>query len=217
MAKGPTRKPIAERFWPKVDVRGHEECWEWTASRKERGYGVFSRPGHNNGALKAHRVSWELANGPIPDGLCVLHRCDNPPCVNPAHLFLGTIADNNRDMSLKGRVVGQNKTHCKYGHEYTAENTGRTARGGRYCRTCNIERCRERYVPVPRPTHCIHGHEWTEENTYWRKKSGRSCRACWKRRRSKALVAECREIMAEEDAGWALAERSAYGMPGVAK
>lgn len=73
-------------------------CVVWTGRRDEKGYGRAGR-------RKAHRVAWETANGPIPTGLCVLHRCDNPPCCNPAHLFLGTQLDNVRDREAKGRGV----------------------------------------------------------------------------------------------------------------
>ena len=92
-----------ERFWRKV-VKTDDGCWIWTAARSPRGYGAFGRGSREARVILAHRFSWEQANGPIPDGLCVLHRCDNPPCVNPAHLFLGTRTDNNRDMHAKGRA-----------------------------------------------------------------------------------------------------------------
>jgi hypothetical protein len=96
-------KPVTERFWAKVDVRGPDQCWEWTGSVNEHGYGklaIKSKVG-----AKAHRLSWEINCGPIPDGACVLHKCDNPPCVNPSHLFLGTKKDNTHDMRAKGRMV----------------------------------------------------------------------------------------------------------------
>lgn len=94
------RAAIAQRFWAKVIVHSGG-CWEWTASVNEAGYGRMTAGRGNQ--LKAHRVSWELHNGPIPEGMCVLHECDNPPCCNPDHLFLGTQLENQADMRAKGR------------------------------------------------------------------------------------------------------------------
>lgn len=133
----------AERFWSHVVVRGANECWEWTASvrqGRDGGYGMFWVDGKCWGA---HRVSWTLHFGPIPDGLCVLHRCDNRPCQNPGHLFLGTKKDNNRDKSAKGRHHNQQKAHCPKGHPYDEQNTRylppRSGRGvSRVCRTCEV-------------------------------------------------------------------------------
>lgn len=98
---GPKPRPLADRFWEKVD-RG-EECWTWKPefSRNPGGYGMFT-PRHG-ARVGAHRISWELANGPIPPGMFVLHHCDNPPCVRPDHLWLGTHLDNMADMKAKGR------------------------------------------------------------------------------------------------------------------
>lgn len=84
------------------------DCIEWRGARDKDGYGKTRRNGKD---VRAHRVSYEAARGPIPAGLCVLHRCDNPPCINPDHLFLGTIADNVRDMDRKGRRGTYDRKH----------------------------------------------------------------------------------------------------------
>lgn len=89
---------LAERFWSKVDKSG--DCWLWTASRDGRGYGHFGIKGKMEGS---HRVSWWLDSGEWPKGLCVLHKCDNPLCVRPEHLFIGSQHENMADMSNKGR------------------------------------------------------------------------------------------------------------------
>lgn len=102
------RRSVAERFWEKVDKsEGPDGCWLWKATTLQGKfpYGRFvcremSRQCPNQ---LAHRVSWVITNGPIPDGMCVLHRCDNPRCVNTSHLFLGTYADNHADCKRKGR------------------------------------------------------------------------------------------------------------------
>jgi hypothetical protein len=101
-------QPIEIRFWKKVKIGANGGCLEWTGSRKPDGYGSLTL---DRKLRSAHRVSWELSNGPIPEGLCVLHRCDNPPCVNPEHLFLGTHSDNALDKVKKGRGTrGKNLT-----------------------------------------------------------------------------------------------------------
>lgn len=102
--------PVEERFWAKVDKRGPDECWPWMAWADKSGYGRMGLGGHNSRGVGAHRIAYELAAGPIPEGLSVLHRCDNRICVNLAHLFLGTHQDNMDDMMSKGR---HGQTGCK--------------------------------------------------------------------------------------------------------
>jgi hypothetical protein len=96
-------KEIADRYWSKVNIGEPDECWEWTASKLLNGYGQFMLNGRPR---TAHRIAWMLTHGPIPDGMLVMHLYDNKACCNPAHLSLGTYADNTQDMVLKGRARG---------------------------------------------------------------------------------------------------------------
>lgn len=91
-----------ERFWFYVDKKSDEECWEWQGSISSGGYGSFYISSLKKD-IRAHQASWKINRGEIPDGLWVLHHCDNRKCVNPHHLFLGTASDNQRDMRSKGR------------------------------------------------------------------------------------------------------------------
>lgn len=101
--KGRPSLPIEVRFNSKYRINETTDCWEWQAAKNNIGYGMFR---WSSGIMRtAHRVSYELFKGPIPHNMCVCHKCDNPVCVNPDHLWLGTILDNMRDMEQKGRRV----------------------------------------------------------------------------------------------------------------
>lgn len=119
-------KGLVERFWARVDRRSPSECWEWKGTRKNGpttlNYGELYCQ-ITKTYIKAHRVSFAIANGREPaPGLIVRHKCDNPPCVNPAHLCEGTIADNNWDTYRRGRHPYRPRTHCLSGHPMEGDN-----------------------------------------------------------------------------------------------
>jgi hypothetical protein len=89
-------------FWSNVSIGSEDECWDWKLCKSHNGYG---RVTINYITQRTHRISWILTNGTIPDGLCVLHRCDNPACCNPSHLFLGDVKDNTCDKCIKDRQL----------------------------------------------------------------------------------------------------------------
>lgn len=116
-------------------------CWEWMRARFPTGYGCVKI---DKKSRRAHRVSYEVFNGPL-DGLMVLHHCDNPPCINPSHLYLGDQKKNAADRLHRGRekgpaAVNRAKTHCKRGHKLSPENVyiykGLSGNGLRSCRKC---------------------------------------------------------------------------------
>src|SRR5262245_21566157 len=179
--------PLLERrFWRRVDKSG--DCWLWTGTKTINGYGSLRVGASRNTA--AHRFAWELANGPIPEGMYICHHCDVRNCVRLDHLFLGDHDANMADMARKGRHVSPNaqKESCARGHEYDERNTRRDAQGGRHCRTCQREDATVKrealragtWVPKGRelkPT-CRYGHPFSPENTYYRPGGSRMCIAC---------------------------------------
>lgn len=138
---------VLSLFDTAVSVDDATGCWVWTGALSSRGYGVVYAHGRHIGA---HRVALALA-GVEPGGMFVMHKCDNPPCVNPDHLSLGTPADNIRDSVQKGRHYKQAITRCPAGHEYTPENTNSNY-GFRLCRACYSNRAKERRKHDPERT-----------------------------------------------------------------
>lgn len=132
--------PLEERFWEKVKKVG--SCWEWQGALVQNcGYGRIS---NNYKNIYVHRYAYELLCGPIPDGLFVLHHCDNPMCVNPVHLFLGTHQDNMNDMKLKNRkATGENHwTHVKPAQVAKGEKCSKTKLS-----VAQVYEIREKYKP----------------------------------------------------------------------
>lgn len=117
-------------------------CWIWLGTTSWSGYGSLMFKGRH---IRAHRASWELVNGPMPEDLQACHTCDIPSCINPAHIWPGTRSDNMKDAVRKGRCqIPPNprwnafKTHCKRGHEFTSENTGSANNHGAPARVCRV-------------------------------------------------------------------------------
>lgn len=151
-----------ERFWAKVEKAGDDECWLWTAATNGYGYGALSIGNGIN--TSAHRFAWALHFGEFDEDAWVLHHCDNPPCVNPAHLFLGDPLANVQDMDAKGRRVAKGyppKTHCKHGHAYTEENAYISPKGDKSCKACRkIAAAKQRATDEWKTKHAAYHVKW---------------------------------------------------------
>lgn len=169
---------ILARIMSRVAV-GATGCWVWQGWCNTLGYGEGNFCGRR---WMVHRLVYTLERGEIAPGLQACHTCDNPKCVNPDHIFIGTRKDNMSDCRQKGRHFLASKTHCKRGHEFTTENTRVNRSGSRTCRTCERERQRtKKYTPGrgrQLKAACIHGHPLIGENVVITADGRRRCRAC---------------------------------------
>lgn len=210
-------KSIEERFVEKISPEPNTGCWLWAASTDRKGYGKLGRSAPQRGWIGAHRASWEITNGPVREGMFVCHRCDNPTCVNPAHLFLGTQGDNLRDCAAKGRAPAQKNPEryvpfLERGRESLARLAA--ARPAAKCCNCGLpskvlskRRCHRCYnylwrtgrdaCPVwkrgEQRSFCRHGHPLSGENLAITDGRPR-CRTCSREqmRRRRARLAESR-------------------------
>ena len=137
-------KTVEERFWGKVNKLTDDKCWKWTGATRGKEGVLYGVAWDGEKLIGAHRYSYELRHGEIPEGgeyrgMCVCHSCDTPLCVNPDHLFLGTHKNNMEDKVKKGRGTGS-ITHCKRGHEFTDKNTYVAKGGFRHCKRCRLIR-----------------------------------------------------------------------------
>lgn len=140
-------RPLEVRFWENIDKRGPHDCWEWKASKFKTGYGRVGIGQSTGKTALAHRVAYEFTYGPIPNEMVICHKCDNPPCCNPSHLFLGSHADNVSDKVAKNRHDhGMNHACAKLTDEQVVEARLRYATGNFFQRELAAEYCISRGV-----------------------------------------------------------------------
>lgn len=141
-----TNHTFARRVFAYVDASG--DCWEWTGTTDDNGYGIIGRGGRGGGNLRAHSAVWQLLVGAIPDGMVFDHLCRNRPCVNPDHGEIVTPGENTKRGYGVSRGLGARKV-CNYGHPLDGI-TFVNGRAIRYCKTCARSKMRAKYVPTPR-------------------------------------------------------------------
>lgn len=163
----PARRPLEERFWPKVDRRTPDECWPWLGAKTSAGYGHISRGGAGNGNILAHRVAYEFLVGPIPENTVLDHTCHGADqacpggstcphraCCNPAHAEPVPFGEN----CMRGRGIAPRnsaRTHCLNGHPLSGSNVRLNKNGARVCRICaaaRLQRWKDRHPEYVRPS-----------------------------------------------------------------
>jgi hypothetical protein len=212
-------KPISERLWAKTNKRGPDECWEWQGYRHSKyGHGQIGRGRRGDGLVYTHIAAWEVTHGPVPDGMCVCHKCDNPPCVNPAHLFLGTKADNSRDMVRKRRhshgekhaskltendvievrrLLAEGMTQQAIAERFSVSRSmiGQVGRFNRWALADSDSEIKSellgRAMPGEHET-CPNGHSY-EAVGFYQNARGRLCKACHKERMNRYMANGGRE------------------------
>lgn len=216
----PAKRDLHERFWEKVNKNAKLGCWEWTGGQRQ-GYGRFvMMRGKRGFPYAAHRVSYEMCIGPIPEGLTLDHLCRNTLCVNPSHLEPVTNGENVL-RGFGGSGINKRKSYCLRGHALTEDNIYRPPRRPhtRQCRKCAAIRSAQRetnmkqrqvhrhqrpwksvakpgYVAPADRESCIHGHMLTEENTYRppQRPHTRQCRECRKRRSLESKIRRAQAV-----------------------
>jgi len=162
--RGKVIRPMTERFWEKVDKSaGVDGCWLWANATDIGGYGVFGLIENGVKVLrKTHRIAWELTNGSIGKGLFACHRCDVRRCVNPAHIFLGSMADNNADKAQKGRAArlrGEASPLAKLSWDIVSQIRASTLKDRVWADLLNVSR--------PSITMIRLGRTWREPDNRW--------------------------------------------------